>query len=147
MIGTVLQYNANSGRGVISAQSGERYEFNAAQVAGNARQLREGKQVDFVEADGKATEIFPVGTSSSEKNRIAAALLAFFLGAFGVHKFYLGKNGAGAVMLVVFLFGFILLGIPSMVIGIIAFIEFIIYLVKSDDDFHDQYVVGDKSWF
>ena len=147
MIGTILQFNAASGRGTVSGQDGERYEFVGSQIAGNARQIRDGKQVDFVVADGKATEIFPVGASGDEKSRIAAALLAFFLGAFGVHKFYLGKNTAGIVMLVVFLFGFILLGIPSMVIGIIAFIEFIIYLVKSDDDFYDQYVAGDKARF
>ena len=30
-----------------------------------------------------------------KKSRIAAALLAFFLGGFGVHKFYLGKIGQG----------------------------------------------------
>ncbi|RWS84834.1 hypothetical protein DN462_24860 [Citrobacter freundii] len=34
-------------------------------------------------------------SGSGEKSRIAAALLAFFLGGFGVHKFYLGKIGQG----------------------------------------------------
>ncbi|MFU0958865.1 TM2 domain-containing protein, partial [Kluyvera sichuanensis] len=30
----------------------------------------------------------------------AAALLAFFLGGFGVHKFYLGKIGQGFLYLI-----------------------------------------------
>jgi ribosomal protein L37E len=34
-------------------------------------------------------------SGSGEKSRIAAALLAFFLGGFGAHKFYLGKIGQG----------------------------------------------------
>ncbi len=29
------------------------------------------------------------------KNKFLAALLAFFLGAFGIHKFYLGENFGG----------------------------------------------------
>lgn len=64
------------------------------------------------------------------KNRIAAALLAFFLGAFGVHKFYLGKIGQGFLYLL-FCWTFI----PS----IVAFVEFIIYLCMSDEDFARKY--------
>ena len=36
------------------------------------------------------------------KSRIAAALLAFFLGGFGVHKFYLGQVGLGILYLIFF---------------------------------------------
>lgn len=50
-------------------------------------------------------------------------------------------------MLLCFLFGFILLGIPSIVIGIIAFVEFILYLVKSDEEFDRIYIEGKKAWF
>ena len=79
--------------------------------------------------------------------KIAAALFAFFLGAFGAHKFYLGYTKQGVIMLLTFLFGIILLGIPSMIIGIIAFVEFIIYLVKSDEEFEQTYVLNKKGWF
>ncbi|WP_268236658.1 TM2 domain-containing protein [Oceanisphaera marina] len=78
---------------------------------------------------------------------MAAALFAFFLGAFGAHKFYLGYTKQGVIMLLVFLLGFILLGLPSIVIGIIAFVEFILYLVKSDEEFEQTYIVGSKPWF
>ena len=33
------------------------------------------------------------------KSKMVAALLAFFLGALGVHQFYLGHGGRGAAML------------------------------------------------
>ncbi|MBJ2065043.1 TM2 domain-containing protein [Serratia odorifera] len=65
-----------------------------------------------------------------EKNRIAAALLAFFLGSFGVHKFYLGKIGQGFLYLI-FCWTFI----PA----IVSFIEFIIYLCQSDQKFAEKY--------
>lgn len=71
------------------------------------------------------------GTAASgQKSRIAAALLAFFLGGFGVHKFYLGKIGQGFLYLI-FCWTFI----PA----IIAFIEFIIYLCESDESFAKKY--------
>jgi len=35
----------------------------------------------------------------SEKSRLATTLLAWFLGALGVHRFYLGKIGTGILML------------------------------------------------
>ena len=50
-------------------------------------------------------------------------------------------------MLVVFLGGWILLGIPSMIIGFIAFIEGILYMIKSDEVFNEVYIVNKKSWF
>jgi TM2 domain-containing membrane protein YozV len=79
--------------------------------------------------------------------KVAAAILAFFLGAFGAHKFFLGYNKQGVIMLLVFIFGFILLGVPSIIIGVIAFVEFIIYLTKSNDEFEQIYVTGSKPWF
>jgi len=64
------------------------------------------------------------------KNKITAALLAFFLGGFGIHKFYLGKTGQG-ILYLIFCWTFI----PSF----IAFIDFIILLVTSDSNFDLKY--------
>ena len=79
--------------------------------------------------------------------KLAAGLLAIFLGYFGIHKFVLGYNTAGIIMLVVWLFGWILFGIPTLIIGLIALIEGIIYLTKDDDAFTETYEVQKKGWF
>ncbi|RBP85946.1 TM2 domain-containing protein [Rhodobacter sp. 140A] len=78
---------------------------------------------------------------------MVAGLLAIFLGGLGIHKFYLGYTGAGIIMLLCSLFGAILLFIPTFVIGIVALVEGIIYLTKSDQEFYETYEVGKKAWF
>lgn len=70
-------------------------------------------------------------TPVSTKNKTTAGLLAIFLGAFGVHKFYLGKSGMGILYLI-----FCWTYIP----GILGLVEGIIYLTKSDADFHRDHV-------
>jgi TM2 domain-containing membrane protein YozV len=73
----------------------------------------------------------PLGTTAPNgKNRLAAALLALFLGNFGVHKFYLGQTGLGFLYLL-----FFWTGIP----GIIGIIEFVILLTMSDEQFALKY--------
>ena len=42
------------------------------------------------------------GNPISPKSRLAAALLAWFLGVFGIHRFYVGKTGTGILMIVTF---------------------------------------------
>ena len=66
-----------------------------------------------------------------EKSRIAAALLAFFFGGLGVHKFYLRKFGFGFLYLVFFW---------TLIPSIIAFFECIIYLCESDEKFETRYI-------
>lgn len=39
------------------------------------------------------------GNPVSPSSRLAAALLCFFLGALGVHRFYVGKIGTGVLLL------------------------------------------------
>jgi TM2 domain-containing membrane protein YozV len=64
------------------------------------------------------------------KQRIVAAVLAFFLGGLGGHKFYLGQVGLG-ILYFLFCWTFI----PT----IIALIEFIIFLTMSDQEFDKKY--------
>ncbi|MGL6229379.1 MAG: NINE protein [Culicoidibacterales bacterium] len=63
-------------------------------------------------------------------HRSTAFLLAFFLGGFGIHKFYLGKTVQAIFMLL-----FFWTGIPA----IIAFVEAVIYLCMSDASFDNNY--------
>ena len=41
----------------------------------------------------------------SPKSRLAATLLAWFLGEFGAHRFYLGKIGTAVIMLILGILG------------------------------------------
>jgi len=64
------------------------------------------------------------------KDKTVAALLAFFFGWLGIHKFYLGENLAG-ILYFVFSWTFI----P----GLIAFFEFFGLLLMSDTAFNAKY--------
>ncbi|WP_292025838.1 TM2 domain-containing protein [Brevundimonas sp. UBA2416] len=151
MRGKVLSYDDYTGSGLISGDDGVRYTFTRGALMGGAREAFAGSTVDFEIGDGVATNIYIISGAplnlSGDKNRIVAALLAFFLGWIGIHKFYLGKTTAGVLMLLGGTIGWITFGIIPFIVGVIAFIEFIIYLLKSDGDFHRDYVAGNKSWF
>ena len=85
---------------------------------------------------------------TGEKNKIAAGLLGIFLGAFGIHKFYLGYTKEGIIMLVISLaVGIPTCGMSTGVMSIIGFIEGIIYVTKSDEEFEGTYVQNQKGWF
>lgn len=89
----------------------------------------------------------PKGSASSSngnKNRLTIGLCGILLGFIGVHKFILGYN----------LEGFILLGVTVLSLGtlsgitfLIGLIEGIIYLLKSDKEFQKTYVQNKKGWF
>lgn len=49
----------------------------------------------------------------AERNKIVAALLCFFLGTLGIHRFYLGKIVTGLCQL-----GLLILGSALLVVGI-----------------------------
>ncbi|MEO1045820.1 MAG: TM2 domain-containing protein [Pseudomonadota bacterium] len=158
MRGKILGVDRVTGKGQISGDDGQRYQFGKEDWSAQAPPAI-GALVDF-EVNGKdALSVFRVdngavtpATAHSEKSKIVAALLAFFLGPFGVHKFYLGYNGAGIAMLSATLIGFVLsiiiIGIfVVMGVSLVAFIEFIIYLVTSDEDFQEKYVRNSRPWF
>jgi len=70
-------------------------------------------------------------------NKIAAGICGILLGALGIHKFILGYSKEGLIMLLV----------SILTCGIIGFIEGIIYLTKSDEEFNRVYSTGNKGWF
>jgi TM2 domain-containing membrane protein YozV len=76
--------------------------------------------------------------------KMAAGLCGIFLGAFGIHKYILGMNKAGTLMLLVTVLS---CGIGYAVTHIIGLIEGIIYLTKSDEEFYELYIVEKKEWF
>ncbi len=147
MRGKVLSFNGSTG--LISGDDGRRYTFSASDLGGDSTYVPAGSTVDFEGSDGIATGIYVISTALGEKNRLIAALLAcpFLLGMFGLHKFYMGKTSAGIIMLLCSTIGWVLIAIPPLLMFLICFIEMIIYLVKSDQSFYEDYVAGNKSWF
>jgi len=89
----------------------------------------------------------PMSANSPEyrtfvSKKTGAGILALFLGNLGVHKFMLGLTTGGLTMLVLFL-----LLIPIPFLTIVSFVEGVIYLSKSDDQFYQDYAVRKKQWF
>lgn len=77
----------------------------------------------------------------NQKSKFAAILLAFFLGGWGVHLFYLGENKKGAVYLIIGIFG-LFFWFPLIVTGILAIIDIFKYLFMSDAEFAAKYNGG-----
>lgn len=75
-------------------------------------------------------------STMSEKSKVAAALLSVFLGMLGIHRFYLGRVGSGAVMLVCTVLGWFTMGFIIgfgflAFVGIWVLIDFIRILCNS----------------
>lgn len=69
------------------------------------------------------------------KDKNVAAILAFFLGGLGVHRFYLNQVGLGITYLL-----FSCTFIPAL----IACIDFIVFLAMSEESFNKTYNKGKK---
>lgn len=79
-------------------------------------------------------------TPREENKKILAGIMALLFGTLGVHKFILGYTKEGIIQLII---GICTCGIS----GIISFIEGIIYLTKTDEEFYHTYQVNKKGWF
>lgn len=143
MRGQVLGVDRVSGEGQISGEDGLRYAFTPHDWSGE-KGPAVGARVDFEAQGARAIRIFRVPVAdtvpasrpvaANDRNKYVAAILAFFFGVFGIHRFYLGRNGTGVVMLV----------ISATVIGLLvtsvwAFVDTIRYLVMSDAEFAHRY--------
>lgn len=89
-----------------------------------------------------------MSTTPDQSKKLAAGICGILLGAFGVHKFILGYTQEGVIMLLVGIVGGIVTcGIASAGMSIVGLVEGIIYLTKTDEEFHNTYVLGKKTWF
>jgi TM2 domain-containing membrane protein YozV len=151
MKGQILDYSVQSNNGTISGADGKRYQFAGSEWKGTGMPMR-AMTVDFDARGNQANAVYlAIGSTAGQKNKTAAGLLAIFLGGLGIHKFYLGFTGPGLVYLLTNTIGFavtwLLLFIPNIALGIMAIIEGIIYLTKSDEEFEQLYLVQKKKWF
>lgn len=82
------------------------------------------------------------GEAGSKK--LAAGICGILIGSLGIHKFILGYNKPGLIMLLVSL---LTCGIGAAAMSVVGLIEGIIYLTKSDGEFYQTYMAGKKEWF
>lgn len=87
--------------------------------------------------------------SVNNTNKTTAGLIALILGLLGfgwlgIHKFVMGYNKQGVIYLLI---SALTCGIGAAVMTIISIVEGVVYLTKSDADFHRDYVIGRKEWF
>ena len=72
-----------------------------------------------------------------EKSKTTAGVLALLIGGFGIHYFYLGKTTGGIVFLLL-----CCTGIPSL----LAFVQGIMMLTMTDEQFNQKYVYTESSF-
>jgi len=105
---------------------------------------------DFKEGAKDAFE--NLSSAGGENKKILAGILAIVLGSLGVHKFILGYQKEGLILLGVSVVGYatVCIAIGAFILmatGLIGLIEGIIYLTKSDEEFYQMYQVNKKPWF
>jgi len=153
MRGQVLGVDRNSGDGQIAGDDGRRYRFRPDDWS-DRNGPAVGAIVDFEAQDTRAISIYHVPGASgavttaatmtstprpdsprrTDRNKIVAALLAFFVGTLGIHRFYLGRTGTGVLMLILTC---TLVGL--LVTGIWSIVDMIRYLIMDDAEFDARY--------
>lgn len=102
------------------------------------RHLRQASGSNFCDHCGVATRPAQIvciacgcalrSVFASPKSKVAAGLLAIFLGFLGIHKFYLGYKKTGAIMLAVSIgTGWLTAGLGLAAMWLVGVIEGIIY--------------------
>ena len=128
--------------------SEENKENLGDEIKDTAENIKEGAK----EAAQDIKEAWNETTNSGENKKMLAGILGIVVGGLGVHKFILGYNKEGFILLGAFLASCLLMcviiGVFTIYIPIlIGFIEGIIYLTKSDEEFYQTYQVNKKPWF
>ncbi|WP_324024203.1 TM2 domain-containing protein [Maribacter sp. BPC-D8] len=113
----------------------------------SAKEFSEGAKKTANEFSAGAREAFN-GGPGGENKKMLAGILAIVVGSLGIHKFILGYQKEGIIMLVITLvLGAVTCGVGASAMWVVGIIEGIIYLTKSDEEFYNTYQVGRKPWF
>lgn len=97
-------------------------------------------QVGVPQMPAKEVGVFDAGPSG--KSRGIAALLCFFLGEFGAHYFYVGKNTAGIILLLVGLFTCYAGGL----LWVLLLVQTIMLFTMKQEEFERKYIYSDSTF-
>jgi TM2 domain-containing membrane protein YozV len=75
---------------------------------------------------------------------VALVLGLTMFGWLGLHKFMMGKTRQGIICVLV---SVCTCGIAAPIFSIISIVEGIIYLTKTDQQWHQEFAYGGKDWF
>jgi TM2 domain-containing membrane protein YozV len=153
MRGQVLGVNLNTGEGQVAGDDGRRYTFRPDDWA-HRGEPTVGAYIDFEVSENRALNIFPLPATAgaitapasnaavmappaprpAARSKILAALLAFFFGTLGLHRFYAGRVGSGLAMLL----------LTCTMVGLVvsfpwAVIDTIRLLVMDERDFEERF--------
>ncbi|GAA5104068.1 TM2 domain-containing protein [Bartonella jaculi] len=85
---------------LVLGDEGKRYQFSSWDWLGKSPP-KVGDTVDFVcEGDSIKSVVPLLGQQSSEHQQAIVAIVCWFLGLLGIHRFMVGKIGTGALMLI-----------------------------------------------
>jgi TM2 domain-containing membrane protein YozV len=79
-------------------------------------------------------------SGGSGKSKVAAVLLAVFLGGFGIHHFYLGNTLRGSIQLCLFI-------LTCGIMWIVALVEAVLIAFSSEEDFNEKWCNLEMRWF
>ncbi|AQT42406.1 TM2 domain-containing protein [Bartonella apihabitans] len=125
MRGSIISYTRN--KGLISGADNNRYEFTRLDWSGQGEPAA-GIKVDFVAEGAIAKNIFPLSIDSKH-SKVVMAIVCWFFGIFGVHRFMVGKIGTGVLMLLL-----TVTVIGSIISFIWSIIDFILILMGKFKD-------------
>lgn len=137
-------------------KAGEKISQKASELADDAKEFASDAKEKASEFAGEAKEAasdFASGAKEVMNNKkVLVGILGIILGGLGIHKFVLGYNKEGGILLGLWIIGAVLtcVGIGVLLLwalGLVGLIEGIIYLTKSDEEFYNTYQVGKKPWF
>ena len=97
------------------------------------QQYQQGPQQQYQQAYQQPNN-YP---APGEKSKVTAGILALLIGGLGIHYFYLGKTTGGIVFLLL-----CCTGIPSL----LAFVQGIMMLTMTDEQFEQKYVNTESSF-
>ena len=146
--GTILDYTIQTNAGIISGDDGQRYSFQGAEWREAGKYPTKGMRVDFSPQAGFASAIYLIQDAQSatsgnaEKrdcNHVMAGLFGILLGAFGIHKFYMGQTQMGCLYIVA---GVVTCGFGFAITCVVGIVEGIIYLSMTQAQFEQKYILN-----
>ena len=123
---------------IATAASASNYKLDDAAIDAAIENAVDVSPIAALSEATASLPVAPAATVSSGKSPVAAILLTFFLGEFGVHRHYMGTR---PWMWAIYTFTF------GGIFGVVPFIDFIVEIVATVEDHSVARYCGNTSFF